>query len=89
MIIANHGTTMYRPSQLSVTATCNGATALQMKDSTQGYNGLVGATEDLPPGRNLRVTVAFAVPAERAMIRLTVQPDATGGDQVVVYEGAL
>jgi hypothetical protein len=89
MIITNGGTTMYRPSQLLVTATANGATALQVKDSTQGYNGLVGATEDLPPGKNLRVTVAFAVPAERAIIRLTVQPDATGEDEVVVFEGTV
>jgi hypothetical protein len=89
LIITNRGTTMYRPSQLSVTATSNGTTALHMKDSTQGYNGLVGATEDLPPGRSLRVTVAFAVPAERAIIRLTVQPDATGEDEAVVYEGTV
>jgi len=80
---------MYRPSQLSVTATSNGTTALQVKDSTQGYHGFLGTTEDLPPGKNLRVTVAFAVPAERSVMRLLVRPDATDGDEVVVYEGTV
>lgn len=89
MVIDNEGTTIYRPSQLSVTATCDGATAIQVIDSTQGYTGLVTATEEVPPGHNVRVAVAFALPAEPSTFQLVVQPDALAGSRLTVYEGTV
>jgi hypothetical protein len=89
LTIDNDGTGTYRASQLAVTATCNSADALQVIDSTQGYTGFVGATDNVPPGQSLRVVVAFAVPAERAVLRLNVQPDASGGSETTVFEGSV
>jgi hypothetical protein len=74
LVIDNKGAEIYRPSQLTVTATSNGAATLQVIDSTQGYTGSMSTTTDeLPPGAHLRLSVAFAMPAERAEVALTVQ----------------
>jgi hypothetical protein len=89
LLIDNEGAEVYQPAQLSVSATCNGATALQVIDSTQGYTGFMGATEEVPPGGHVRITVAFAVPTERAEVALLVQPDARQGSRVTLYEGGV
>ncbi|HEU5471473.1 MAG TPA: hypothetical protein VFV67_12535 [Actinophytocola sp.] len=89
VVIDNERTSVYRPAQLSVTATSDGATAIQVIDSTQGYTGLVSATEEVPPGHNVRVAVAFALPAEPAAFRLIVQPDALAGSRMTVYQGTV
>ncbi|MFL6144700.1 MAG: hypothetical protein ACJ72N_22905 [Labedaea sp.] len=89
LLIDNEGAEVYQPSQLSVSATCNGDTALQVIDSTQGYTGLIGATKDVPPGGHLRITVAFAVPPDWAEVALLVQPDAQRGGRVTMYEGGV
>jgi hypothetical protein len=89
MIIENGSGTVYRPAQLSVIALVNGQSAAQVVDSTQGYTGFVGATDEVPPGQNVRVTVAFAVPVARADLRLLVQPDAVDGHRVTVFEGTV
>lgn len=87
LLIDNEGTDTYRASRLAVTATSNGAAALQVIDSTQGYTGFVGATDDVLPGQSLRLAVAFAVPTDRAVVRLVVQPDAAGGREITAFEG--
>jgi hypothetical protein len=89
MIIENGGGTVYRPEQLAVSALVNGEDAAQVVDSTQGYTGFVGATDEVPPGQTVRVTVAFAVPLDRANLRLVVQPDAAEGHRFTVFEGAV
>jgi hypothetical protein len=88
LTIDNLGTDPYRPSQLSVTATSNGAAALQVIDSTQGYTGIVDA-DTLPPGEHLRVPVAFAIPKERAEVTLRIQPNAEDGGGVVLFQGTV
>ena len=50
LIIENGSTTVYRPAQLSVTALVDGESAAQVVDSTQGYTGFFGATDEVPPG---------------------------------------
>jgi hypothetical protein len=87
MTIDNEGVTAYRPSQLSVTATGDGAAIQQVIDSTQGYPGLDGGTDSVPPGQSTHFSIAFAVPAKQVVIRVAVQPDAANDDTVVVYEG--
>lgn len=89
MTISNRGQTVYRPSQLSITAVANGSRPLsQVRDSTQGYTGLVGS-DDVPPGKHVRVSVAFAVDPEPAVVRVVVQPDASAQDKIVVFEGTI
>jgi hypothetical protein len=89
LIIANQGRTAYRPSRLAITALSNGQNARQVVDSTQGYTGFVAGTEDVAPGQTVRVVVAFAVPVERAVVQVMVQPDAEEGGRVMVFEGAV
>lgn len=89
MTIDNEGVTAYRPSQLSVSATADGAAIQQVIDSTQGYSGLDGSTDAVPPGQSTRFSIAFAVPAEEVVIRVAVQPDASTGNTIVVYEGGV
>jgi hypothetical protein len=88
LIIDNESTAGYRPSQLAVTATCNGAKALQVIDSTQGYPGSVAATDEVPPGQQVRLAVAFAVPSGRTGLALTVQPN-QDGPGTTVFEGTV
>jgi hypothetical protein len=89
LVIENKGAEDYRPSQLTVTATSNGNPALQVIDSTQGYTGSVSTpTDELPPGQHLRLSVAFAMPAERAEVALTVQPS-TDGQKFTLFTGAV
>lgn len=89
LIIANKGATVYRPSGLSITASCNGLNTRQVVDSTQGYTGFVSSTDEVAPGKEVRVVVAFAVPREQAHLKLMVQPDATEGGRVTVFQGAV
>jgi hypothetical protein len=89
MTIDNEGVTAYRPSQLSVTATGDGAAIAQVIDSTQGYPGLDGSTDTVPPGHSTRFSIAFAVPADQVVLRVAVHPDASTDDTVVVYEGGV
>lgn len=89
MIIENGSETVYRPAQLAVNALVDGESAAQVVDSTQGYTGFYGATDEVPPGQNVRVVVAFAVPVKRTDLRLVVQPDSVEGSMVTVFEGTV
>lgn len=88
LIIDNESPEDYQPSELSVAAFSNGLPAAQVIDSTQGYTGLVGADE-VPPGQSLRISVAFAVPADPADVRLLVRPRVLDGGQVTLFDGTL
>jgi hypothetical protein len=89
MTIDNEGATAYRPSRLAVTATCDGATIEQVIDSTQGYAGVVGGTDDVVPGQTMRFAVAFALPNRQVVVRVAVQPDTARDSSVLVFEGAV
>lgn len=89
LIIENGSGTVYRPAQLSILATVDDKAASQLVDSTQGYTGFVGATDEVAPGQSVRVTVAFAVPSGRSRLQLNVQPDAIGGQRLTVFEGTV
>ncbi|HEV2784566.1 MAG TPA: hypothetical protein VGX25_34720 [Actinophytocola sp.] len=88
MTIDNEGDTPYEPAQLAVTMLCDGTPAQQVIDSTQGYTGLV-TTEEVRPGQNVRLALAFAVPPERVEVRLMVQPSATDVERVTLYTGTV
>ncbi|SDD72908.1 hypothetical protein [Actinokineospora iranica] len=86
MTLENNGTTPYRPTLLSLSASANGTSIQQVVDSTQGYSGVLGQDEILP-GRSARFSVAFAVPAEKAAVRVDAQPDPGHGATVTVFDG--
>ncbi|MTD57475.1 hypothetical protein [Amycolatopsis pithecellobii] len=84
--IANDGPQPYRLSGLSVSAMVGGSSAKQVVDPTQGYSGIVDAGKDVPTGRDVRVTLAFAVAQQPAELRLSLRPTATSS-VVAVYCG--
>ena len=89
LIIENGSGRVYRPARLSILATVDDKAAPQLVDSTQGYTGFVGTVDEVAPGQSVRVTVAFAVPTERAHLQLSVQPDAADSQRLTVYEGTV
>ncbi|NKQ54817.1 hypothetical protein HFP15_18185 [Amycolatopsis sp. K13G38] len=87
IVIRNDGDQSYQLSGLSVTATVGGVTAKQLVDSTQGYSGIIDAGKDVPPQRDVRVTLAFAVPSQPSEMRLSLRPAPTT-PVVAVYSGS-
>ncbi|MCE7006573.1 hypothetical protein LWC34_27630 [Kibdelosporangium philippinense] len=81
--VENQGTRSYRPTQLVVRATDpDGNAVVPVVDKAQGYAGNVSADIDVPPGKSIRLTFAFAVPVEETDLRVIVQPDiATASDR--------
>ncbi|MGW5053427.1 hypothetical protein [Actinokineospora sp. NPDC004072] len=86
MTVRNDGTAPYRPTLLALTAHVGTQTAKQVVDSTQGYSGLVG-TEEIAPGQSMRFSVAFAVPREKAAVRVVARTDPAAPVAVTVFDG--
>jgi hypothetical protein len=72
--IDNNGKDAYSPTELVVTAFAGGDTLKQVADAKQGYMGMARAADDVPPGKTMRLTVAYAVPAETVTIIVRVEP---------------
>lgn len=89
IVIDNGGTLAFRPAQLSFVATVDGAPAEQVIDSTQGYNGVSSATDEIAPSQSLRFTVAFGVPERSCSVRVTVRPDSTAPAAIELYDGVV
>lgn len=89
MVIDNGGTIAFRPAQLYFTATVDGAPAKQVIDSTQGYTGVSGATDEVAPSQSLRFTVAFAVPERTCKIEVSVRPDTAAATTIELYDGTV
>ena len=87
LTIENRGTNPYRVSQLAVSAVANGLAAEQVIDPVQGYTGIVSAGESIPAGQTTRVTLAFAMPEQRADVTVTMQSNAAGGGGSCVFAG--
>ncbi|GAA1203689.1 hypothetical protein [Prauserella alba] len=85
LTVRNETDTAYRLSQLSVRATSGDKRAPQVVDPTQGYTGIVDADRDLPAGDRVDLPYAFAVPAHRAPVELTVCPDTSGGAEATYH----
>ncbi|WP_253769188.1 hypothetical protein [Goodfellowiella coeruleoviolacea] len=86
--VSNGGSNPYKPSELSVRAIVAGEHAQEVLDSAQGLNGIASANEEVLPGKQLTTTLAFAMPEQRAPVKVTVQPSTSS--QVTpeaVYEG--
>lgn len=89
LLLENGSGASYHPSQLSILGLIDGRAAAQVVDSTQGYTGFVGATDEVRPGESVRVTVAFAVPMDRVRLSLTVRPDAMDTERITLFEGTV
>jgi hypothetical protein len=75
--LTNDGSTTYKLSGLTVTATSAGTAVKQVVDTAQGFTGITDAGKDVPPGRSVHLTLAFAVPQEQTQLRLQIRPSAT------------
>lgn len=89
MVIDNSGTIAFRPAQLSFFATVDGKPAEQVIDSTQGYNGVSSATDEVTPGQSLSFTVAFGVPEGMCALRVAVRPSTAAPTAVELYDGVV
>jgi hypothetical protein len=89
MDLDNGGTIAFRPSQLGFTALVDGAPAEQVIDSTQGYNGVSGTTDEVAPNQSLRFTVAFAVPEQTCSLQVSVRTDPPGIATVELFDGSV
>lgn len=89
MILENRGAIAFRPAQLIFGATVQGKPAEQVIDSTQGYNGVSSATDEIPPGQKLSFTVAFGVPEQSCSVHVWVRPDTAGSVSLDLYDGVV
>lgn len=89
LLVENDGSLVYRPSRLILTAVVNSAPASQVIDSTQGYPGVSGVIGDVPPGGEIRFSVAFGVPPARSAIRVEVLPDGVATEPLRVFDGTV
>ncbi|MBB3661318.1 MULTISPECIES: hypothetical protein [Prauserella salsuginis group] len=85
LTVRNETDKAYRLSQLSVRATSGDERTPQVVDPTQGYTGIVDAERDLPAGDRIELPYAFAVPAHRGSLELTVCPDTSGADEAIYH----
>jgi hypothetical protein len=89
LVLDNNGDDVYRPAQLSFVATADGAATEQVVDSTQGYTGVMGAADELPPDGDLRFAVAFAVPSTPCVVRVAVRPMSPTQAAIPIYDGTV
>ncbi|MFF5988184.1 DUF4352 domain-containing protein [Prauserella flavalba] len=88
VVVYNETEQPYRLSSLSVSATTADQQAKQVVDPTQGYNGIVDADRDIPPGEIVRLQLAFVVPDRSTPVRLVVRPDVST-PATAVYGGSV
>jgi hypothetical protein len=87
MTIDNGSGMPYKPSQLAVKATIGGQVAQELVDPAQGLGGYVAAEQDMPPGKSLTLTLAFAMPKQPAQLRIVVQPDVVDSAPTASFTG--
>lgn len=73
--IRNDSERPFQLSEMSVTASVNGTAIREIVDPERGLRGMIGAGEDIAPGRRVRITLAFAVTDDPTSLYLTLQPD--------------
>lgn len=78
--VRNEGHQPYRLSGLSAIATVDGIQAKQVLDAVQGFSGNADAGKDVLPGRDVRFTVAFAMPTDPAPLKLALRTSPSSGD---------
>jgi hypothetical protein len=87
LTVVNGTKTAYRTSQLSLRAFVDGAPVAEVRDSVQGLNGVGAGVNEVAPGAETVLTVAFAVPAESVRLRLVVEPNGANQEPSATFEG--
>jgi len=80
IVIKNDSLQPYRLSGLSIVATVEGTIVKQVVDSVQGFSGIIGADRSILSSRSVRMSLAFAAPAEPAEMQLSLRPDSSSPD---------
>jgi hypothetical protein len=88
LVLDNQSDTVYRPAQLSFVATADGVPVDQIIDSTQGYSGVMG-TDEVLPSQTLRFSVAFGVPEQTCVVRVTVRPETAATQIIPIFDGTI
>ena len=89
MVVDNGSAIAFRPAQLTFVAIVEGRQAEQVIDSTQGYIGVSGTTDEVPPDESLRFAVAFAVPEHPCAVEVSVRPDGVESTAIGLFAGAV
>ena len=87
LTVVNGTETAYRTSQLSVRALVAGRPVAEVRDSVQGLNGVGAAVNEVAPGAETVLTMAFAVPADPVRLQLVVEPNGANQDPSATFEG--
>ncbi|WP_367131696.1 hypothetical protein [Saccharothrix sp. HUAS TT1] len=87
LTLVNGTKAAYRTSQLSVRALVAGQPAAEVHDSVQGLNGVGAAVNEVAPGAETVLTVAFAVPADPVRLQLVVEPNGANQEPSATFEG--
>ncbi len=87
LTVVNGAKTAYRTSQLSVRAVVDGQPVAEVRDSVQGLNGIGAAVNEVAPGAETVLTMAFAVPAEPVRLQLVVEPNGANQEPSATFEG--
>jgi len=87
LTVVNGTPSAYRTSELAVHATVGGEPAAEVLDSVQGLNGLGAAVDEVPPGGETMLTLAFAVPEDPVRLRLVVEPHGSAQGAITTFEG--
>ncbi|MPY78333.1 MAG: hypothetical protein GEV04_07525 [Actinophytocola sp.] len=74
-IVIDNGTEWaYYLSDLSITAWVGGEESPELIDTTQGYNGIVDISTEVPVASKTRMTLAYAAERDTDMVRLRIRP---------------
>lgn len=87
LVLDNQSNTVYQPAQLSFVATADGLPVDQIIDSTQGYSGVTGTSDEVLPSQTLRFSVAFGVPEKTCVVRVAVRPEAAAANAIPIFDG--
>ncbi|MEU4766917.1 hypothetical protein AB0H12_27030 [Actinosynnema sp. NPDC023794] len=87
LTVVNGTKTAYRTSQLSVRALVDGQPVAEVRDSVQGLNGVGAGVNEVAPGAETVLTMAFAVPADPVRLQLVVEPNGADQDPSATFEG--
>ncbi len=74
-IVIQNGTEWpYHLSDLSITTWVGGEESPELIDTTQGYNGIVDISAEVPVSRKTRMTLAYAADRREDDVRLKIRP---------------
>ncbi|GAA5111149.1 hypothetical protein [Haloechinothrix salitolerans] len=86
-IVIKNGTEWpYHLSDLSITTVVGGEERPELIDTTQGYNGIVDISAEVPVSRKTRMTLAYAANPHTDTVRMRIRPN-PDASAMVTYVG--